>query len=132
MKTTTYYTRGLVGAAALGLAVACSGPSALEAPASDGLRAVDIPADFTFATTAGVALSVTAEGLTEPAPLFVMSASGDLVYAGAVDPERGFTAQLGLPLKDEVVRLSLHPGRPEQQLHFAEITDRRVTHRFTR
>lgn len=121
-----------MGAAALALATACGAPGPEDTASPEGLRAIEIPADFDFATTRGVALTVTADGLTEAAGLTVMTAQGDVLYRGAVRPGAPFEARLGLATKDAAVRLVLNPGRPDQQLAFAPVVDGRAAHHFGR
>lgn len=91
-------------AAVLLLVAGCTTPTPepSDAPA-EGLAGVEIPADFVFATTRGVHLSVrAAEGSSST--LLVALPNGQLLYRGPILAQG---LSLGVPTKDTTLKVTL-------------------------
>lgn len=91
-------------------AAACSEPAA---PRPETLADVRVPADFTFATTRAVGLSVSASAArTGPgaAGLTVARLDGKVLYRGPITADRPVELSLMVPTKDSELELTLSTG----------------------
>ncbi len=85
------------------------------------LRDVEIPADFTFATSRAVALTVgaTEESIGAPtAALEVARADGAILYRGPLSVATPLTLNLAVPTKDSALKLKISANGQE---HLAEV-----------
>ena len=84
----------------LGLLAGCvSGPP-------QTLENITVPADFTFAGTQPVQVSVTASASSVPASgamLSLLNVDGKIIFQGAVRPDRPVSAKLAFPAADTSV-----------------------------
>jgi len=116
------FIQALAGAALLtvvGCAQGTDGTNGTDEPTS--LRDVEIPADFTFATSRAVALTVAASQETLGAPsaaLEVQRADGRVLYRGPLSAQTPLTLNLAVPSKDDTVKLKLSANGQE---HLADV-----------
>lgn len=98
-----------LAAAGLALSVGVGCGVAPEVSEAEPLRNVEIPEDFTFATTQGLALTVRA-GLTvipNGGRLVVERASGAVVYSGALVPDQPLRLDVVVPKADRALVVKL-------------------------
>lgn len=116
-KFTTIVINALAGAALVSV-VGCA-QQAGDANTPDQpqtLRDVEIPEDFTFATSRGVALTVAANEATIGAPtaaLEVARADGRVLYRGPLSVGSPLTLNLAVPTKDDSLKLKLSANGQE-------------------
>ena len=99
---------------------------------AEPLRQVEIPADFTFATTRPVGLEVAASAdfLGGPVALVeVKRVDGRTLYRGRLSPDRNVQVQLGLPTyqKEVVVEVATSSGRQTARV---DVSSGTAAHRF--
>lgn len=117
------FIHALAGAAlvsVVGCAQGTEGGANPDEPKS--LRDVEIPADFTFATSRAVALTVSAsqESIGAPAAaLEVQRADGRVLYRGPLSVQTPLTLNLAVPTKDDSVKLKLSANGQE---HTADVS----------
>lgn len=87
------------------------------------LENLAVPADFTFAGTQAVQVSVTASAASLPASgamLSLLNAGGQVVFQGAVRPDRPVSANLAFPAADSSVTAVLQAkGMADQTVRVA-------------
>ena len=116
-----------IAGAALVSVVGCAqgaGEGNTDQPTS--LRDVEIPEDFTFATSRGVALTVAASQETigaETAALEVARADGRVLYRGPLSVSQPLTLNLAVPTKDSSVMVKLNANGQEHTAEVALGTD---------
>lgn len=125
-RSVRHLTLGAVAGLALA-ATACE-PSA----PSEGLRAVAIPADFTFATTkqAVISVSVSPELVAESAVLEVKRVDGATVYWGSVSPDAPAEVSTLLPKHHEAVQVDLRRQGMPPISQTVSLQDGAAAHRF--
>jgi hypothetical protein len=85
------------------------------------LRDIEIPQDFTFATSRAVSVTVSAAQATigaDTGALEVARADGRVLYRGPLSVSQPLTLNLAIPTKDDVVKLRLSANGQE---HTAEV-----------
>lgn len=85
------------------------------------LRDIEIPEDFTFATSRAVSVTVSANSANigaETGALEVARADGRVLYRGPLSVSQPLTLNLAIPTKDDVVKLRLSANGQE---HTAEV-----------
>ena len=86
------------------------------------LRDVQIPQDFTFATSRAVSVTVSANAETlgaETGALEVARADGRVLYRGPLSVSQPLSLNLSVPTKDDVVKLRLSANGQE---HTADVS----------
>lgn len=108
--------------AALALPTACApGADNQGKKAPESLRDVEIPPDFTFATSRPVALTISAEASVlggQAGALEIARPDGRVLYRGPLTAENTLALNLVVPTKDEEVQLKLQAN---QQEHVATV-----------
>jgi len=105
-------------------------PNNPEQPTS--LRDVEIPEDFTFATSRGVALTVEANQDTLGAAsgaLEIARTDGRVLYRGPLSAGTPLTLNLAVPTKDDALKLKLSANGQEHNAEVAINADG-VNHTF--
>ena len=111
-----------------------------EMPTEDGLdptsgptlRDIEIPEDFTFATSRGVTLSVQVEDTAISAPMAAMEValpSGAVIYRGPLAKGTPLNVDLSVPTKDTQLKLKLKSDSQTLEAEVA-IADARAVHTF--
>src|SRR5687767_7796915 len=80
------------------------------------LREVQVPADFTFATSKAVALTVAAEEAAigaEQGSIEVARTDGKVLYRGPIKAGEPLAVNLAIPSKDERVDITLRANEKE-------------------
>ena len=115
--------RSILLGAALALPLGCyEATPPPEGPQS--LREVQVPADFTFATSKPVALTVAAESGAiggEQGALEVARADGKVLYRGPITAGERLALNLAIPSKDERVEITLRANDKETKASVAVI-----------
>ncbi len=123
-----------LSALALGGALACApgAPGGQPAGEGAGLRDVEVPADFTFATSRPVALTVQADPAVvggQAAGLEVRRLDGAVLYRGPLLPDRPLEVSLALPTTDDALELHLATGA-EPRVERVALTGARTSYAF--
>ena len=99
-------------------AVGCDqAPTGEQVDEPKTLREVDVPEDFTFATSRGVSLTVAANADNmgvDTGALEVQRADGRVLYRGPLSSSQPLNLKLALPTKDNTVKLKLSANGTEQ------------------
>lgn len=115
------FIKVLAGAALVTVVGCAQGTDGTNNPEQKTLRDVEIPADFTFATSRAVALTVGASEASIGAPtaaLEVARADGAVLYRGPLSVSTPLTLNLAVPTKDSALKLKISANGQE---HLAEV-----------
>lgn len=129
----TSFINALAGAALVSV-VGCAqqGTETSNPEQPQSLRDVQIPEDFTFATSRGVALTVAADEASIGAPsaaLEVARADGRVLYRGPIAAGTPLNLNLAVPTKDNALKLKLNANGTERTAEVA-ISEDGINHTF--
>ncbi len=101
-----------------------------ELPTS--LRDVEIPADFTFATTRAAAVTVAADPAIlngQAGSLEIRRPDGAVLYRGPLSADRALDISLSLPTKDNALELRLN-ANGQELIAQVPVADGQAAHTF--